>query len=106
MVDEDRRRPTLRCAGEFDAGCCEELETALEELCERELEALHLDLAGVRFLDGYVLGLIAATQLRLERRGVDLRATVEGQPRRMFELSGLAGGAVAEGPAREARRVS
>jgi anti-anti-sigma factor len=85
----DRRHPTLRCAGEFDAASCDELEAALEELCERELESLHLDLAEVRFLDGYALGLIAATQLRLERRGVALRATVEGQPRRMFELSGL-----------------
>jgi len=101
VMDGDPRRPTLRCAGEFDAASCEELEAALEGLCEQDLEDLHLDLAEVRFLDGYALGLIAATQMRLERRGVALRATVKGQPRRMFELSGLAVGAGLDSRRRE-----
>jgi anti-anti-sigma factor len=97
-LDAAGPEPTLRCAGELDAACAEELAAALLELSEREIDRLVLDLREVELLDGCVLGVIAATQLRLERRGVALLAHVQGQPRKMFELSGLAG-CVMDGPA-------
>ncbi|HET7573741.1 MAG TPA: STAS domain-containing protein [Solirubrobacterales bacterium] len=89
VVEGDSPDPALRCAGEFDAAGAAELEAALAELTSRPIERLRLDLTQVEFLDGYVLGLIAATQLRLERRGVPMAIDAVGQPLRMLELSGL-----------------
>lgn len=89
VVDDASAAPTVRCAGEFDASGAEEIEAALRDLSGRELERLNLDLTEVEFLDGYVLGLITATQLRLERRGVPMAIDAVGQPLRMLELSGL-----------------
>lgn len=89
VVDGDSPEPALRCAGEFDASCAEELDAALAELGNGPIERLRLDLTEVEFVDGYVLGVIAATQLRLERRGVPMAIDAVGQPLRMLELSGL-----------------
>jgi anti-anti-sigma factor len=89
VVDGDSPEPVLRCAGEFDASCAEELDARLAELCGRPIERLRLDLTQVEFIDGYVLGVITATQLRLERRGVPMAVDAVGQPLRMLELSGL-----------------
>ena len=89
VVDGGSSVPTLRCAGEFDASGAGELDAALAELSSRPIERLRLDLTKVEFLDGYVLGLITAMQLRLERRGVPMAIDAVGQPLRMLELSGL-----------------
>lgn len=94
------REPAVHCAGELDAAAGEELAAALMGLSDAEIDLLVLDLSEVRFLDGYVLGVIAATHLRLARRGVGMRVLANGQPRKMFEISGLADGIemAAEGP--------
>ena len=89
LSEPGHNRPVLRCAGELDSACADDLGAALEAACEREVTELLLDFTEVEFIDARVLALIEATRARLERAGAALRIRADGQPLRLLRLTGV-----------------
>jgi anti-sigma B factor antagonist len=77
-------------SGEFDAATTFWLEPKLEELTrDTDARALVVDMGGVTFMDSSALGLLLATQQRLQAEGLRfLVANPSRGVRRMLELTG------------------
>lgn len=60
-------------SGEVDFASVPKLRECLDQLIDRELERVDLDLRNVRFMDSVGLGLLVATHKRLEAIGGTLR---------------------------------
>jgi anti-anti-sigma factor len=77
-------------AGELDFAATFRIEPELERLTrEPGVEALVLDMAAVEFMDSSVLGLLLATQRRLEAEGIRfLLANPSDSVRRILSLTG------------------
>ena len=79
-------------AGELDMAATFGLEPELERLTQdTDATALVVDMDGVEFMDSTALGLLLATQQRLQAHGMRfLLANPSGGVRRMLELTGAA----------------
>jgi anti-sigma B factor antagonist len=80
-------------AGELEMSATFWLEPELERLTEGDdVAALLLDMAGVHFMDSAALGLLLATQARLQSAGIRF-AVVDPSPavRRILRATGTAG---------------
>lgn len=77
-------------AGELDMAATFRLEPELERLTTNTgARALVVDMDGVEFMDSSALGLLLATQQRLQAHGIRfLLANPSGGVRRMLELTG------------------
>jgi anti-sigma B factor antagonist len=84
---------TVRLYGEFDLACRDRFEAALERLAGEEVRELVIDLAGLTFIDSTAIRTLWETKKRADQDGLDLFVAlpVDGQVRRIFELTGMIG---------------
>ena len=91
----DRTDDTIvvKLAGQFDMAATFTLEPELERLTrETAATALVLDMDGVEFMDSSALGLLLATQQRLQTEDVRFEVANPSTPvRRLLELTGTGG---------------
>lgn len=80
---------TLVLLGELDRASTATLETAIEGLCEREVEGITLDLSELAYIDATGVAVIAFRCRWCQRRGYEF-ALIPGSPavQHVFELTG------------------
>ena len=90
-TDRTDETVVVTLAGEFDLGTTFWLEPELERLTrDTDAKALVLDMGGVAFMDSSALGLLLATQQRLQADGIRfLVANPSRGVHRMLEFTGV-----------------
>jgi anti-sigma B factor antagonist len=82
-------RATVICAGEIDEATAHQLSRALGHAMEPDVNALRVDMSGVRFLDSTGLRSLVVAATQCEGLGIDFSLATSPWVDRLLEVAGM-----------------